>query len=126
MPRLTYLYRSISEKEAPPSHRSGQLSGGQSNVDSSKDYSWILGKWVVQTPYGTEYIEFKRNGLKGRCFLLDIIDNSAPIKKPDYGDYYIDGNKIHIQLDNETIGLFIEIHDDGMLSTGKCFYKKLQ
>lgn len=105
---------------------SGVSNVNSDNIDNStqtekEDYSWIIGMWYLETPYGITGIHFREGG---RCTELDDVNNPYSAK---YGNYEIrDNNTLAYRIDGEPITTTIEIVGNRLHAGGGYYYKKIR
>ena len=88
---------------------------------SVADYSWIVGIWYVETPYGTTSICFDGDGKNGKC--TELLDASNPASV-QYGYYEVENDMIKYKLSGEPVTTTIEIHPGNKLYFGSGYYYK--
>lgn len=84
------------------------------------DYSWIVGTWYVQTPYGTMSIRFEGDGKSGKVIELEDAMNPYSAK---YGTYEVRDDEIVYKLPGEP-STYIEIQGKNQLYAGGGYYYK--
>lgn len=91
------------------------------NKKKKEDYSWIIGMWYLETPYGITGIHFREGG---RCTELDDVNNPYSVK---YGNYEIrDDNTLAYTIDGEPITTTIEIVGERLHAGDGYYYKKIR
>lgn len=96
-------------------------SNPSSTKSNSQSYSWIVGTWYVQTPYGTTSIRFEGDGSKGDVTELEDALNPYSAK---YGTYYVENDILYYNLRGEPGTSYIEIHSGQRLYMGGGYYYK--
>ena len=96
-------------------------SNSSSTKRKSQSYSWIVGTWYVQTPYGTSSIRFEGDGSKGDVTELEDAQNPYSAK---YGTYYVEDEVLYYNLRGEPGTSYIEIHSGQRLYMGGGYYYK--
>ena len=95
-------------------------SSDSSSYDDSSQYSWIVGKWRLKTPYGSSTIKFDGNGKSGSY--INIYDDG----EVESGTYKVSGSKITCSMYGASWTTAIEIHSGNRLyAGGGTYYTKI-